>query len=227
MLILGGLYIFIAFVFGYKAAAYSGLPWLWGRLFCLFTTTRLVVKGRENIPKNVGVVFLFTHSSFMDIPALFGSTSGLINFAASSFVLKYPVLGTIMRVVKTIVISNNREESIQQYKLAEQRLKDGDRFMISPEGGRSGGEEILPFKSGPFIFAMSAHATLVPVVVYGAHKTWPKGDLMPNMRHFFNTIYVEYMPSISTEDFTNENRKLKAEKIRLNMLKVFQKHQKK
>lgn len=226
MLILGSLYILIALVFGYKAAAYSGLPWLWGRLFCLFTTTRLVVKGRENIPRDVGVVFLFSHSSFMDIPALFGSTTGLINFAASSFVLKYPVLGTIMRIVKTIVISDDREESIQQYKLAEERLKEGDRFMISPEGGRSDGSEILPFKSGPFIFAMNAHATLVPVVVSGAYKTWPKGDLMPNMRQFFNRIHVEYLPPVSTTDFTDDNRKQKAEEIRQDMLAVFENHQK-
>jgi 1-acyl-sn-glycerol-3-phosphate acyltransferase len=224
MLVLGLIYIFIAFVFGYKAAAYSGIPWLWGRLFCLFTTTRLVVKGKRNIPKNVGVVFLFTHSSFMDIPALFGSTGGLINFAASEFVLKIPVMGTVMRVVKTIVITQDREESIRQYKLAEVRLKEGDRFMISPEGGRSDGEEILPFKSGPFIFAMNAHATFVPVVVHGAYKTWPKGDLMPNMRQFFNTIHVEYMPPVSTKDFTPDNRKQKAEEIRQDMLKVFNKY---
>jgi len=225
MLFVGGMYILIAFVFGYKAASYSGMPWLWGKLFCFFTTTRVIVEGKENIPKSKGVVFLFSHSSYMDIPALSGSTTGLLNFAASEFILKIPVMGTIMRVAKTIVITKDREESIKQYKLAEERLKEGDRFMVSPEGGRSNGEEVLPFKSGPFIFAMNAHATLVPVVVYGAHKTWPKGDLLPNMRRFFNTINVEYLPPVSTEDFSPENRKLKAEEIRQDMIKVFEKHQ--
>jgi len=225
MVLLGGAYVLTAAVFGYKAAAATNISWLWGRLFCLFTTTRIRIKGLEHIPKDRGVVFLFSHSSYMDIPALSSSITGLLNFAASEFVLKIPVMGLVMRVVKTIVITKDREESIRQYKMAEERLKNGDRFMISPEGGRSSGEEIKPFKSGPFIFAMNAKATLVPVVVYGAHKTWPKGDLLPNMKQFFNTIYVEYMPAISTESFTDENRKQKAEEIRQDMIKVFEKYQ--
>ena len=227
MLVLGSLYIFIALIFGYKAASYSGISWLWGRLFCLIVTSRLVVKGTEHIPKEGGVVFLFSHSSYLDIPALFASQYGLLNFAASAFLLKYPVLGFIMRTVKTIVISNDREESIRQYKMAEERLKEGDRFMISPEGGRSGGEEILPFKSGPFIFAMNAKATMVPVVIYGAHKIWPKSDKLPNFKQVFGTIYLEYLPEISTKDFTEDNRKEKAEKIRQAMEQKLFEYQKK
>jgi len=225
MIFVGGSYVLVAALFSYKVAASTNLSWLWGRLFCIFTTTRVVVVGKENIPQDKGVVFLFSHSSYMDIPALSGSLTGLLNFAANEFVLKIPIMGAVMKVVKTIVITKDREESIRQYKLAEERLKNGDRFMISPEGGRSHGEEIMPFKSGPFIFAMNAQATLVPVVVYGAHKTWPKSDLMPNMRRFFNTIYVEYLPPISTADFTNDNRKQKAEDIRQDMIEVFAKYQ--
>ena len=227
MLVLGSLYILTTLIFGYKAAAYSGIPWLWGRLFCLIVTSRLVVKGTEHIPKKGGVVFLFSHSSYLDIPALFASHYGILNFAASAYLLKYPVLGFIMRAAKTIVISQDREESIRQYKVAEERLEQGDRFMISPEGGRSGGEEILPFKSGPFIFAMNAKATMVPVVIYGAHKVWPKKDKLPNFDHLFGTIYLEYLPEISTESFTEENRKDKAEEIRQLMSKKLSEYQKK
>lgn len=219
MVVLGGLYILIAFFFGYKAAAYSGLPWLWGRVFCFIVSSRLVVKGKKNIPKGGGVVFLFSHSSYMDIPALFGSETGLINFVVSAFLLKYPILGSIIKTVKSVVISDDREESIKQYKAAEERLKNGDRFMVSPEGGRSNGEEVLPFKSGPFIFAMNSKATLVPVFIYGTHKIWPKADKLPNFRRLFGTFYVEYMPEVSTKDFTDENRKEKAEAIRQDMIK--------
>ncbi len=225
MLVLGSLFLILCIALGYRITSRLGITWLWGKFFLWTVSARMVVKGKEHIPKDGGAVFLFSHASYLDIPVLCVSKGGQINFAAKSFLLDYPVLGFIMRVVKAIVIYPDRERSIEQYKLAEQRLKEGDDFMISPEGGRSNGEELLPFKSGPFIFAMNAKADLVPVLIYGAHELWPSKDKLPNLRKLFGTINVEYFPKVSTQDFTDENRKDKAEEIRLMMLKSLESFQ--
>lgn len=228
MLLIGGFYLIMCILVGYDSVSKWGLTQLWGKIFIWSTTSRLVVKGKENIPKGKGAVYLFSHSSYLDIPALCATKPGQINFAASAFLLSYPILGYIMRVVKAIVVyKDDREKSIEQYKLAEKRLENGENFMISPEGGRSEGEEVLPFKSGPFILAMNAKADLVPVLIYGAHHVWPKPDKISNLRRMFGTIYVEYMPKISIADFTEENRKEKAEEIRQDMIKVLERYQNK
>ncbi|MGH1469344.1 MAG: lysophospholipid acyltransferase family protein [Bdellovibrionales bacterium] len=225
MLVLGGLFLILCLVIGYKTTSRLGITWLWGKFFLWTVSARMVVKGREHIPKEGGAVFLFSHASYLDIPVLCASKGGQINFAAKSFLLDFPILGFIMRAVKAIVIYPDRERSIEQYKLAEERLKAGDSFMIAPEGGRSNGEELLPFKSGPFIFAMNAKADLVPVLIYGAHKLWPSKDKLPNLRKLFGTVHVEYFPKVSTADFTDDNRKEKAEEIRLRMLNSLKKLQ--
>jgi 1-acyl-sn-glycerol-3-phosphate acyltransferase len=228
MLTLGDLYILGCLFIGYPKTAKIGLSQLWGRLFLMIVSSRLVVSGKENIPKDQGGIYIFSHSSYLDIPVLCASKPGQINFAASDFLLAYPVLGFIMKTVQAIVVyRKDPQKSIEQYKLAEKRVAHGESFMISPEGGRSNGEEILPFKSGPFILAMNAKAPLVPVVVYGAHKVWPKADKLPNMRKMWGKIYIEYLPPVSTDDFTDDNRKEKAELIRQDMEAVLLKMQKK
>ncbi len=226
MLISSGLFLFFYFILGYNMISKLRLFWLWGKLFIWTVTVRLVVVGKENIPKKGGVILLFSHASFLDIPVLCVTKNGQINFAAKSYLLGYPILGFIMKAMRPIVIYPDREKSIQQYKLAEKRLKQGESFMIAPEGSRSSGEELLPFRSGPFIFAMNAKADLVPVLIYGSHKIWPKADKLPNMRKLFGTVYVEYFPKISIADFTEENRREKAEEIRQMMLKKLTQYQK-
>lgn len=206
-------------LFGYRFSFRVGIPWAWGKLFCLILGVRLDVKGLENIPSK-GVVFLFSHSSYLDIPVLFASIPGVFNFASKDFVLKFPVIGTAMKLCKTILIPDDREKAIEQYKMAEQRLIDGDRFMISPEGGRSTGEEMMPFKSGPFIFAINCNATLVPIVIYGAHRVWPPEDKFANQRIFCGKISVRVLEPVSVEGWDDSNRKERAELIRQDMAKV-------
>lgn len=217
MIIVGGLFLILCILIGYNTASKLGITWLWGKVFIWCTTSRLVAVGKENIPKDKGAVFLFSHSSYLDIPALCATKGGQINFAAKSLLLKFPILGFIMRVVEPIVIYPDRERSILEYKKAEKNIKKGWSFMISPEGGRSSGEELLPFRSGPFIFAMNSNADMVPVLIYGAQKAWPKEDKIAGLRQLFGTIYVEYFPVVKVSEFTEENRKAKAEEIRLMM----------
>ncbi len=219
MLIFGTLFLVLCLLIGYKKTSKLGITWFWGHIFVFLAGGRMLVKGKENIPKDKGAVFIFSHSSYLDIPVLCATKGGQINFAAKSGLLKFPILGFIMREVEAIVIyRDNIRKTIEQYQLAGKRLKEGFSFMIAPEGPRTTGEELKPFKSGPFIFAMNAKADLVPVLIYGAHRLWPKEDKMANLNKFCGKIYVEYFPKVSTADWTDENRKEKAEEIRQMML---------
>lgn len=222
MLILGLIHLFLVLVLGYERGTLFALPWIWGRIFCFACGLRLHIKGKENIPpKGKGAIFIFNHASFLDIPVIFASQRAVFNFAAKEYTLKYPVLGSVMKAVKTIIIYKDLSRSIEEYKKAEERLRNGDRFMIAPEGTRGEEETIAPFKSGPFIFAMSAHADIVPVVIYGTPKLWPKKDSLPNLSAFWADVNLEYLPAVSTKSFSHENRKEKAEALRQKMLSVF------
>lgn len=179
----------------------------WGRICCWLSGVRVVVEGRENIPV-AGCLFLFNHTSFFDVFAMVGFIDGL-RFGAKAELFKIPLFSQTMRAMGTLPIArNNREEVYKIYEEAKIRFANREKFALSPEGGRfyTGGA-LSPFKAGPFLFAMSAGAPLVPVVIIGAYEALPKGSFLFNKDHWKHTITLKVLEPIKTEGYTSENRR--------------------
>ncbi len=51
-------------------------------------------------------------------------------------------------------------------------------YVIYPEGGRTGGEEVAPFKRGSLLLAQYANAPIVPVTFIGAHRRLLRGSVL-------------------------------------------------
>ena len=82
----------------------------------------------------------------------------------------------------------------------------GEQFALAPEGGRNNEEKLLPFKSGPFVFAINSKMPLIPVVIKNANHVLSKKDWIPNKRNFFEEITLEYLPIVSVEGYSFEQR---------------------
>ena len=185
----------------------------WGKLAFFLFNVELKVYGQENMPQKQGAVVLFNHSSFMDI---FTICKGLYNirFGAKIELFKIPVLGACMRRFGTLPIARgNREEVFRVYEEAKVRFARGERFCLSPEGGRFHAEQLLPFKAGPFVFAINSQVPLIPVVIKGAYDVWPKGKILANSDRWKRTIEIHILPMVPTVGFTTETRGPLQEKI--------------
>jgi 1-acyl-sn-glycerol-3-phosphate acyltransferase len=180
---------------------------LWGRVCCFIAGVKIKVEGAENIP-NEGCLFLFNHSSFFDIFAMSAYIKGL-KYGAKAELFKIPIFAQVMKIMRTLPIArNNREEVIKIYEEAKKRFADGERFALSPEGGRFyDSEHLYPFKAGPFIFAMSAGAPVVPIVILGAHEVLPKGTFLFNNFSWSLTITLKILKPIHTKDMQLEQRR--------------------
>lgn len=177
----------------------------WARVTCGLFNVKVVVKGLENIPRG-GCLFLFNHSSFFDIFAL-ASAFPFLRFGAKSELFKIPMFGIAMRRTGALPITRGRrEETFRVYEEAKVRFLAGERFALSPEGGRFFGPSLSSFKAGPFIFAMSATVPLVPVIVEGAYETLPKGSWLANLTSWSSQITLTVLPFIETKSFTLEKR---------------------
>ncbi|MCO5113935.1 MAG: 1-acyl-sn-glycerol-3-phosphate acyltransferase [Bdellovibrionaceae bacterium] len=188
---------------------------LWSWAFVTVCGGRLTVTGQENIP-STGAVYLFNHSSFLDIPVLVLGTNKFVNYVAKKELGMIPVVGWCIRAAGTLMMPRkNFEASIALYEKAKARLAAGEQFMVAPEGTRNRQREGMgPFKSGPFYFAMSCQADLVPVILWGTQDLWPPEDLVPNLRKMTGRIHMHICPKMSTQDWTDENRKAKMEELR-------------
>lgn len=182
---------------------------IWAKVFLFICGVRMKIHYEEPIPKT-GVIVLFNHATFLDIPALVVITHQFMFYVAKKELEKLPLLGSCFKLVKTLMMPrNDLQASIKLYEEAKERLQKGDSFVISPEGGRNRNLGIADFKSGPFIFAMSSQADLVPVIMKGARDLWPPEHLLPNLRKMTSCLNVYVGAKISTKDWTEENRKAK------------------
>lgn len=178
----------------------------WASYACWVFGVKVRAEGLEHIPPG-GCLFLFNHRSFFDIFAL-QSTVPTLRFGAKIELFSIPVFGTSMRKIGALPIARgNLEKVIEVYKKAEPRLRQGERFALSPEGGRNtSSEKLLPFKSGPFVFALSAQAPIVPCVIFGADEVWPKGALIPQTRRWSSTITVRFLPAVDVSSYSIANK---------------------
>ena len=92
---------------------------------------------------------------------------------------KLPLLGRCFAIANFVPIDrSNREQSSRAIEQAARQIRDGDSFIVFPEGTRSRTGELLPFKKGAFVLAIAAQAPLVPVAVIGAREAMTKGSLV-------------------------------------------------
>ncbi|MGE3756278.1 MAG: lysophospholipid acyltransferase family protein, partial [Pseudobdellovibrionaceae bacterium] len=125
----------------------------WGIVSCSVFRVKIRVHGKENLPKAGGLV-LFNHQSLIDIIILQYIT-GRIKFGAKIELFKVPFFGPAMRLSGMLPIArDNVQDVIRVYKEAEARAAQGELFALAPEGTRQKVDQLGPFKSGPFIFAI-------------------------------------------------------------------------
>jgi 1-acyl-sn-glycerol-3-phosphate acyltransferase len=194
----------------------------WGRISLWMFGVDVEVTGLENIPPGGGV-FLFNHSSFFDIFAMIGYIPSL-RFGAKIELFKIPIFGWAMKRIGILPIARNKREDVfKVYKASEERLRAGERIALAPEGTRQESDDRLGrFKSGPFIFAISAHVPVIPVVIKNASQILPKGAFFPNLGTWKRHIKMHILPAIETSKLSIEQRPILQGKVLESMQTYFQ-----
>ncbi len=193
----------------------------WTSNACRMFGVKVEVKGLENRPSG-GFLYVFNHTSFFDIFAMNGYL-GSFRFGAKIELFKIPVFGPAMRRAGILPIARDRREEVfKVYRESEARIKAGERFALAPEGTRQKTERLGPFKSGPFIFAINAHAPIVPVVIKGAAAILPKGHIIPNWGVWSRTVTLHVLPPVDPSEYTIETRPQLQERVRKMMEPYFE-----
>lgn len=114
-------------------------------------------------------IFMMNHQSMFDIVCAFVHIPVNVRFIAKKILKYIPFLGWYMSVTGMIFIDRrNREQALASLEAACERIRSGIPILVYPEGTRSKDGAILPFKKGPFMFALQAGVPIVPVAINGS-----------------------------------------------------------
>ena len=138
------------------------------------------VRNRDAVQHGRAVVYAINHTSNVEPPIVFLVLSGLfprLRILYKAELRKLPILVRAFDIAGFVPLERgNREQSLPAIERAAEALRDGNSFLIFPEGTRSRTGELLPFKKGGFIMAIKAQAPVVPVAISGARNAMRKGS---------------------------------------------------
>ena len=150
---------------------------------------RYRVSGRDNVPADLAVVFCANHESNVDPPVLFAALHPQLHILYKAELHKFPIMGTVFDVGGFVPVDRgDRDKALASIERGAQSLRDGNSFLIFPEGTRSRTGELLPFKKGGFIMAIRAQVPLVPVAISGGRSAMRKGS--PIVRPVHVTVRI-------------------------------------
>ncbi len=165
---------------------FKTLFYLYSKLvFSTYAPTSVV--GRENIPDS-SFIFCSNHNSHMDVALLAVATKKSFNdfgmLAARDYWfeswIKRVSVNTVMNLIPVDRASNKEKElSIKDSEALCNAFMEYEQrnLIIFPEGTRGNPGELLPFKKGAARFALNLNKPILPAVIYGSHKIWPRGKV--------------------------------------------------
>jgi 1-acyl-sn-glycerol-3-phosphate acyltransferase len=166
------------------AMARLGVPrpaiWTFGkaatRTMCGLLGVGVTVRGGELVEEGGPYLFTPNHQSHFDIAALLGYLPGNARFASKKELFEQPVLGDVMRVLGMLPV--DRDDPMRSIEVLNRAVEMGDSLIIFPEGTRSPGPDMLPFKKGPFVAAIQMQRPIVPVAIKGTREVMPRGGYL-------------------------------------------------
>lgn len=213
VLVAGPPVLLLAFLFHNSALLYRaghfGI-----RMGLLLSGLKGRVHGAEHIQRSRAAVYAVNHASNVEPPIIFDALHELfprLRVLYKAELRKLPVLVRAFDLAGFVPLERgNRAQSIPAIDVAAAALRDGNSFLIFPEGTRSRTGELLPFKKGGFILAIQAQAPIVPIAISGARSAMRKGSLI--IRPV--TIDVRLSPPIETAGMTIDDRDRLIEQVR-------------
>ena len=170
----------------------------------------IIVEGIENIPKGP-YVLTPNHQGYFDIPLYLTTIPGDLAFFSKMEVKRLPFVRTWMELLHCVFVQRgDKRQSMQAMHDAVHTLKSGHPLVIFPEGTRSKGDTVGPFKSGAFHIARKAKVPVVPVCMDGSYK------LMEGNRNRIRPAQVRFhiLPPVDVASMDKEEFSHVAEQVR-------------
>ena len=163
---------------------------------------RVRVKGTERIPQGT-CIFAANHTSSADAPAVVGAIPRRIAILLKRSLFEWPIVGQAFHLAHFIPVDRfNRESAVGSLQKATEAIREGQSFLIYPEGTRSPDGRLQEFKKGTAVIAIKSGVPVVPVACSGAHRVMEKRKLKITP----GEIVVEFLGPIDPTNYSLDQR---------------------
>jgi 1-acyl-sn-glycerol-3-phosphate acyltransferase len=149
---------------------------------------RFEIVGHGNLRTNRSVVIVANHCSHLDTLCLLAALPlrklhRAFPAAASDYFFQSVARLWIAAVIVNALPFGRQMRVRQSLSLCEQLLaSSGTMLIIFPEGTRSITGELREFKSGIGVLVAGRDVAVVPCLIDGSFRAWPKGKRLPRPR---------------------------------------------
>jgi 1-acyl-sn-glycerol-3-phosphate acyltransferase len=155
----------------------------------------------EDIPD--GAIFISTHQSILDFPALATFIQKYIIFANVNLD-KFPAIAKISNLAGVRYIKGKSLPEVAEiFQEIETHLDDNKNVIYFAEGTRHEGDTLLPFKRGAFKLSRKKNRPIVPIVIEGAYRLLPRKSFCFRTSKKVN-IYMKMLEPLYPKDFSSD-----------------------
>ena len=166
-----------AFFLPKKVVLFGGKIMGYWTSFCLqfFLSTKIIIKGKENIIKNKKFFIASSHQSMFEtffLQVIFNSPV----FILKKELLMIPIFGWYLKKIGSISIKRNKvaKENLSFFDDISKQINSSDRpLIIFPQGTRLSPEDRSTFKKGSSRIYEELKILCQPIAI-NSGKTWPK-----------------------------------------------------
>lgn len=178
----------------------------WGfRCISFLAGTRLIVKGRENIPTDTAVLYVGNHRSYFDVVLTLSLFPRVTGYVSKIEMKKVPVLRLWMKNIHCLFLDrNNIKEGLKTILAGVEEVKSGNSICIFPEGTRNKvNDTFLPFHEGSFKIAEKGKVPVVPMTLVNTAAVFE--DHAPKIRKA--TVVIDFGKPIYLDELDKDTRK--------------------
>jgi len=175
----------------------------WARSIIFITGCTMDVEGLENIPRRGGVCFVSNHVGIFDIILALAYIGRPFGFIAKKELLMLPFINMWISILGGLFIDRkNIRKALATINQGIQKIQGGGCMLIFPEGTRSKGRGLLPFRSGAIKLATSSLAPIVPIAITGSYDVFEKDYRVHGV-----PVRIVFCPPINTAEMNSEDRR--------------------
>jgi 1-acyl-sn-glycerol-3-phosphate acyltransferase len=142
----------------------------------------LKVRGKHHVPRTGGVLIVSNHQSFLDPPLIGCQLPRPTSYFAKSELFENKYFGGFLRKLFAFPVRQG-EGDIGAVREAIRRLQEGHALVLFPEGSRSETGDLQPLSAGVGLIVRKAGVPVIPCVLDGSFKAWPRHQKVPRAGH--------------------------------------------